>query len=176
MPDLNDALRSGGSEDIRAALAQREADRAKLHQEIADQDRQMIHGVFLLAFCMIGSYNAATITQKVELYKLVCALAVTTTFWIARGDYMIHRAAAYVRTIETKYAGGWEEAKGKLHSVKLMFFVDIFAALGLLWMLYDCREKMAALGAAGFANICIAGVVLGIAFTGLMVSLAQKRW
>ncbi|MDB4940319.1 MAG: hypothetical protein JWO40_744 [Candidatus Doudnabacteria bacterium] len=159
------------------ALKQNAAENKKLRKEIIEQDKLMINGVFLLAFSMFLSFIAAEMTLNVALYKFVYALGMTMVFWIARGDYSIHRIAAYIRSVEgEQQQSGWETAKAKLRSRKLMFFVDIFAASGLLWMLYECHGQMVLLGAERFANIASGCILLGIAFTVLMVTLAQKRW
>jgi hypothetical protein len=147
-----------------------------IRQQIADADKQMIQGVFLIVALMIGAFIGAETTGKATLYKLVFVLAVTMTFWVARGDYLIHRAGAYIKNAEIDSGYDWQTYLKSLKSRMLMFPIDLLAASGLVWVLYRCYSELSRFGEKQFAVLCVLGVVGGILATVLLVQLAHKRW
>lgn len=148
-----------------------------LKKEIVDTNQQMIHGVFLFAILMVISYIGAVVTSKIELYQLVLVFAVSTSFWIAREDYLIHRAGAYIAKTEiTQEAVGWENHKAGLKSRFLMFPLDLFAALSLLWIVWMSAQNLFLLGQGRFVIVMITGIVSGIMMTIIMQLLAKAHW
>lgn len=153
-------------------------DISALREEIEKQDKLMLGGVFLALALMVVSFIFAALSENILLYKLVGALAVSMVFWVARGDYMIHRAVAYIRLIQEHQQEqvGWEKAKFELRSTKLVLPIDLLSATGIFWMLRQCAAALLQAGEVRFVYLCCAGVVAGIIAIVAMVILAQKRW
>jgi hypothetical protein len=74
----------------------------KLREEIAMHDTNMMHGVYLIVVLMIGVHLAKIVTNNKDAAKLVLMLAAGTPYFVARQDYMIHRAAAWILMAEAK--------------------------------------------------------------------------
>ena len=173
----------------------------KLRDEIAMTDANMLHGVYIIVVLMIAAYVAGVITNKAELYKLVLMLAVTAPFFIARMDYMIHRAGSYIRYTEAattleelrqKYPAGslnnpenrepknsssiesWESWKGNLKSrVTVLPVLDAFAPIAALYVII-CAMMFIWPGDHRFVFISAGAFLLGIAAIPLSVQLAGK--
>ena len=128
-------------------------------------------------------------------------LAVTATFFIARMDYMIHRAGSYIRYTETatkpeelrqKYSAGsfnnsessertnpstiesWESWKGRLKSrVTVLPVLDAFAPIAALYVIV-CAVMFVWPGDHRFVLLSAEVFVLGIVAIPLSVQLAGK--
>jgi hypothetical protein len=173
----------------------------KLREEIAMHDVNMMHGIYVIVALMIAAYIAAAISNKLEVYMLVLMLAMTTPFFVARQEYMIHRAGSYIRYTEAKakleelrakYPPGglnnpevrqestasetesWESWKGNLKSrVTILPALDLLAPIAVLYLIL-----MSALAlypsSPTFTLSAAAGIVLGICAIPLVVMFAGK--
>jgi hypothetical protein len=131
-------------------LAKQIADR---RLEIAQADALMMQAVFLIFALCMASYVAATLSGKTELHKLVLVLVVTLPFFIARQEYMIHRPAEWIKTVQASLSTtettvtekqiekatvqNWEAWKDSRYSTYVLLpLLDILAGLTALYVLY----------------------------------------
>jgi hypothetical protein len=163
-----------------------------LRAEIASANGQMIQGVCFIVLLMTASYIAAVITGKPELYKLVAMLSLTMVFFVARQDYIIHRAGAFIQLneVETKYegliaselrqkhgvelTGGWETWKNSLRSrIFLLPPLDVLAAIGVFYILV-CSQMALWQNHSRFVIATSMGILLGIITIPITAALAGK--
>ncbi len=158
-----------------------------LQKMIGDVNAQMIMGVLVVFALTSVAFMAATITGKIELYKLVFVFAVAMSFWVAREDYLIHRNAASIKVLQEQIRreGEWERSssartaeqlKDELKSRYLMFPLDLLAASAMFWMLYSSGKALSESGDFGFAIVAGIMIVSGVLMTIIMQLLAQIRW
>lgn len=158
---------------MRKMTAQQERDVRKLQAEIKQNDKLMINGVFLTVLLMFACFIAATITGQMVLYQTIFMLAVGMVFWIARGDYLIHRAGDYIRTVEAQTESGWEKYLANLRSKPMLLIADLGSATGAAWLLYSSGKVLNAAGYGAFVTWSFGAVVFGIGFAIVATLMAQ---
>ncbi len=143
--------------------------------EIAQADALLMQAVFLIFALCIVSYIVAVATNKPELHKLTLVLVVALPFFVARQEYMIHRPAAWIKTVQhitsppdvsTANQGSsvknWEERKDSLLSTKtLLPLLDILAGLAALYVLF-CSSTVLWATDRTFVVWSIVGLVVSI--------------
>ncbi len=142
--------------------------------EIAQADALLMQAVFLIFALCIISYIVAIATNTPELHKLTLVLVVALPFFVARQEYMIHRPATWIKTVQHATPPqdvsaanqgsirNWEEWKDSLVSTKILLpLLDILAGFAALYVLF-CSSTVLWATDRTFVIWSVVGLIAGI--------------
>jgi hypothetical protein len=163
----------------------------KLRDEIISHNSDMMAGMRMITSVMVLLFIAATVIGNLDLYSLVLVAAVTIPLFVARQDYLIHRAAAYIRYVEEdakpkmvifaeqdarkQQVLSWETWKGNLKSRKwLLPILDLSSPMLAATMAAMATNVLRHAGYITIGYLCWVLIVIGIVIVALTPSLAAK--
>lgn len=140
--------------------------------EIIAADLLMHLALYIFTLAAMGIYIVAVIYDKTEIYELVPVIIFSlVVFVVMRGDFMIHRPAAYIKYVEQELPDkevvigksgiqikGWQTFKSQLTNTWVVAATDVVGALVLFFLLYKTQVKL--WGAGENVFVCITTILI----------------
>lgn len=116
-----------------------------LRNEIADHNRILMQGVFLVIVLLVGSFIAGLALNQKVLFRFCILLLISGIFFVARQEHMIKRPVPWITMAEKATAEelekfpSWEQYHAGLKSRKtFLVFTDIFCPLAFYYLVAVC--------------------------------------